>query len=371
MTSAIDATKPADATAASKADLRANLAAAKSEIEALQAQVGALSPYVFKGMRNRLINGTLVFDSRNGGVAVSVAAGTTKFGPDRWYGTSIAGGGVFSIQVLTTGTLPTGFGQFVRIAVTTAKGALVASDAHAFCQAVEGYHWRDMAYGTANAVSAVLSFWVRSSIAGTYSVSLNNSALVNSYATTYSVSIANTWEYKSIVIPGSTIGTWSITNTTAIGVRFDLGAGSTINGATPNTWTGVSKCVVAGSTSLIGTNAATLDFAGVQLEPGAVVTPYEYRMAAAEQPMINRYYASSQFSYLGTSTIGATEGGHVMLFSPPRGTPTITRTGETLTNFAAPTIAGTAAGFTWSSVIPATGQFVWSGSYQADAEITI
>lgn len=371
MASAIDATKPADAIAASKADLRANLAAAKTEIEALQAQVGSLSPYVFKGMRNRLINGTFVFDSRNGGTAVAVAAGTTKFGPDRWYGASIAGGGAFTIQLLTSGTLPTGFGQFVRITVTTAKGALAAGDSHAFCQAVEGYHWRDMLYGTAGAVSAVLSFWVRASIAGTYSVALQNAAGANSYATTYTVSLANTWEYKSIVIPGPTIGTWAAGTTTCVGLRFDLGSGTTFSGATLSTWTALNKSAITGTTSLIGTNAATLDFAGVQLEPGAIATPYEYRLPASEQTMVNRYYYASQVNFLGTSTIGATEGTHISLPTLPRGVPTITRISESLTNATSPTITGTVTGFTWSSVIPATGQWIWSAGYSADAEITL
>src|SRR6478609_1866496 len=112
MASAIDASQPADGIVASKAELRINLATAKAEITALQSQVGSLSPYLFNGMRNRIINGKMLFDVRNSGVAKSIPAGGNAFGPDRWYGTSAVGGGVYSMQTFTTGG-PTNFPNYV------------------------------------------------------------------------------------------------------------------------------------------------------------------------------------------------------------------------------------------------------------------
>jgi hypothetical protein len=372
MTSAIDATKPADAVPASKADLRANLATAKSEIEAIQAQIGTLSPYVFNGQRNRLLNGRMVLDTRNAGAAKVAAVGANTFGADRWYGSSNVGGGTFTMQAITTGG-PTGFPGYTRL-LTTIPKVLVAADAHTFSQAVEGYHWADLLYGSASAITATLSFWVRASVAGNYAVCLSNTLGANTYIASYTVSIANTWEYKTITIAGPTSGTWATLSTAGVGVRFDLGCGSTAQGPT-DIWAAAARLSYAGATSMISTNGATLDLTGVQLEPGSVATPWENRLIASEYQMTQRYFqagAGARFDAFVTNTAGYTT---PVFFTPyMRATPTILTNLTINTAFPVlnPTVLnGNATGFYGYLVANATagGQFVFNWS--ADAEITI
>lgn len=370
MTSAIDATKPLDSVAASKAEMRANFAAAKSEIEALQTQVGTLSPYVFSGMRNRLINGAMIFDQRNNLALKAIPAGSTGglFGPDRWYGASSVGGGAFSMQVFSTGG-PTGFPQYLRMATTTAKGALAVGDFHNVAQAVEGYHWRNMLYGTADALSAVLSFWVRASIAGTYSIALQNAAAANSIVTTYTVNTANVWEYKTLVFPGSTIGTWALTISTAIRVRFDLGSGTSFNAATAGVWSSTNRGNIVGTVSMIGTNAATLDITAVQLEPGTVVTPFDHRLATIEGLLCQRYYVFGQFNLGGVGNSANVQITTHYINPYLRDVPTITRSAESLTNFGTLSAFPTLTGTVLQGTPTVTGGWLWSGNFSAETEI--
>jgi hypothetical protein len=361
MASAIDASKPADGVPANKADLRLALATAKNEITALQGQVS--------GMRNRIINGSFRHDQRNAGAAVSVAAGTTSvFGSDRWYGSSAATGGVFSLQNLST-TPPPGHINYSRVLVTTGKASLAAGDFHLFSQAVEGFHWQDMLYGTPSAVTAVLTFWVRASIAGTYSVALQNTGSAVSYVTTYSIALANTWEFKTIVVPGATIGTWGTFNSTAVCVRFDLGSGTTFSGATINAWVASNKVAAAGSASPIGSTGNTWDIGGVQLEPGLTATSYEYRLFADTLAQVQRYYLRGQFNFAGSGTVGHTYQNHVTVSPALRSTPTIARTAETIANITTPAVTPTPTGFLTTGTFTATAAYAWSATYAADAEI--
>ena len=371
MTSAIDATKPVDAVPASKADLRANLAAAKSEIEALQVTTAALTPYAFSGMRNRLYNPLFRMDRRNGAALVSVPAGSTyKFTVDRWFGTAIAGGGTFSVQSVQTG--PTDIVSAVRMATTTAKGGLAAGDLHYFGTALEGNDWLDLQWGTSSARGVTLSFWARSSLTGTFSVALHSTGYGVSYVGTYSITVANTWQYKTIVIPGPTIGTWGTTAATSLGLKFDLGCGSTFQGAA-GVWTAGHRATTSGSVSLITTLSATLDIAAIQLEVGSVATSFERRVDSLEVLLTGRYYENLQFNLAGYNTIGAVMQHVIQAVIYKRATPTITLTSSAPTNLTAPitTAIGGQGGFLASATVTATGAWTWSSLYAIDSEITI
>lgn len=372
MASAIDATKPADDIEASKAELRANLATAKSEISALQVQVGTISPYIFGGMRNRIINGKMILDTRNLGVGKSITPATYAFIADRWFASSGIGGGTFLAITTTTGG-PTGFPNYTRIITTTPK-TLVAADAHAFVQAIEGYHWADMLYGSADAVTATLSFWVRASIAGNYAVALTNTGGANTYVAQYTISVANTWEYKSITIPGPTSGTFPTTSAGAIAVRFDIGTGSTYQGATA-VWTATNKVSYIGSTNVISTNGATWDVTGVQLEPGSVATPWDNRLLSTEYALSSRYIQAGANNRWDGYTINTVGYSTPISFSPiMRTTPTISISIVSATSFplTAPIVVNpNPAGFYALLAANATGGAAFVFNWSADAELII
>jgi hypothetical protein len=158
-------------------------------------------------------------------------------------------------------------------------------------------------WGTANAQTVTLSFWVRSSLTGTFGGSIQNSATNRSYPFTYTISTANTWELETITIPGDTSGTWLTTNGCGIIVRYGLGVGSTGSG-TAGAWAGANYLSATGAVSVVGTNAATWYVTGVQLEAGSTASPFEYRSYGTEFALCQRYLYKVDGTD-GLSTVGA------------------------------------------------------------------
>ena len=127
---------------------------------------------------------------------------------------------------------------------------------------------------------------------GTFGGALNNESNVRSYPFTYTISTANTWEYKTVTIAGDTSGTWGSTNSYGIAVRFGLGVGSTYSG-TAGSWATASYLSATGATSVVGTNGATFYITGVQLEKGSTATSFDYRPYGTELALCQRYYCKS------------------------------------------------------------------------------
>jgi hypothetical protein len=247
-------------------------------------QAAAASPYVLK---NRIINGDMRIDQRNAGASVTINAAAYTFTMDRWGAYGQATDGVYTVQRSTTA--PTGFVNSLLATVTTADASIGASQFYVLRHPIEGLNIADLNWGTANAVTVTLSFWVRSSLTGTFSGSLTNGGYNRSYPFSYTISSANTWEYKTITITGDTTGTWATDNTTGINVYIDLGSGSS-NKGTAGAWTGSGLVGTTGSVNLIGTNGATFYITGVQLEQNTSATPFERRLYGQELANCQRYF---------------------------------------------------------------------------------
>jgi hypothetical protein len=115
---------------------------------------------------------------------------------------------------------------------------LAASDNYQpFYQIIEGLNVADLGWGAAGAATVTVSFWARSSVTGTYPVSIRNSGSARSYVTTFTISAADTWEYKTLTVAGDTSGTWLKTNGIGIQVNFASVAGSDKQISSLNTWT--------------------------------------------------------------------------------------------------------------------------------------
>jgi len=250
------------------------------------------------GTRNRIINGDMRIDQRNAGASVNSASGGGVYAVDRFEQESAVGGGVMSIQ--RSSTAPAGFTNSLLFTVTTTDTSLAAGDRYDFRQIVEGFNTADLGFGTASPSTVTLSFWIRSSVTGTYCVVLRNGSNNRSYVTTYAINSANTWEQKSVTITGDTTGTWGTDNGRGIIVGFSLGAGSTFQ-ATANTWSAGAYQATSSQTNLLGTSGATFYLTGVQLEPGSVATPFERRSYGAEFALCQRYYQESSSVVTNTS----------------------------------------------------------------------
>ena len=248
------------------------------------------------GFKNRIINGAMVIDQRNAGASVSIS-GSAKFSCDR-FETRAVGGGVVSAQRSTTA--PAGFINSVLITVTTADSSVASTDDYKTGQIIEGFNISDFGWGTANAAAITVSFWVRSSITGTYVVALQNDAENRSYPATYTINTANTFEYKTVTIAGDTTGTWLTDSGKGVRVNWNLGSGSSYNG-TANAWNASDARTVSGATNWIATNGATFYITGVQLEKGSTATSFDYRPYGTELALCQRYYVKGM---TGGATMG-------------------------------------------------------------------
>jgi hypothetical protein len=241
------------------------------------------------GFKNRIINGGMTIDQRNAGASVTINSIINTYSIDRWYGYGQPTDGVYTLQQDAGAvTPPAGFTDYLGATVTTADASIGATQVYRITQAIEGFNTADLGWGTANAKTITLSFWVRSSLTGTFGGSLGNSAFNRAYPFSYTISAANTWEQKSVTIAGDTTGTWLTTNGAGINVSFVMGMGSTFVG-TPNAWNAGTFFAPTGGTNVISTNGATLYITGVQLEAGSTATSFDYRDYGRELAMCQRY----------------------------------------------------------------------------------
>jgi len=244
----------------------------------------------YTGFKNRIINGAMVIDQRNAGAAVTVNNATDFYPVDRFLGFGELSDGVYTLQ--QSSTAPAGFVNSIIATVTTADASVGSSQYYFLSHRIEGTNCSDFGFGTANAKTVTLSFWVRSSLTGQFGGSLTNGAFNRAYPFTYTINSANTWEQKSVTVAGDTSGTWL--TTTGIGMRiyWDIGSGSS-NVGTAGAWGSIGYVGATGDTKLISTNGATFYITGVQLEKGSVATSFDYRPYGTELALCQRYYQKS------------------------------------------------------------------------------
>jgi hypothetical protein len=237
--------------------------------------------------RNRIINGDMRVDQRNAGAEVNPAVGGTYY-LDRWFATSTSASKYKIGQNAGSVTPPAGFTNYLG-ATSLSAYTVATTDAFGIQQRIEGLNTSDLAWGTANAKTVTLSFWVYSSLTGTFAGSIRNSAGNRSYVFSYTINAANTWEYKTITVAGDITGTWLTTNGVGLNLYFSIGVGSNFS-TTAGSWTAGNYLSPTGATSVVGTNGATFYITGVQLEVGSVATPYERQIYSDQLAQCQRYY---------------------------------------------------------------------------------
>ena len=275
--------------------------------------------------RNRIINGNMTIDQRNAGASVTPT--TTTFALDRWV-CFLSQASKFSVQQNAGAiTSPAGFINYLG-ATSLSAYSVLSSDNFNFRQKIEGYNIADLNWGTANAKTVTISFWVRSSLTGTFGGAIKNSASTRSYPFNYTISVANTWEQKTITVAGDTTGTWLTTNGIGMQLIFSLGTGATYSG-TAGAWAATNYLSATGAVSVVGTNGATLYITGVQLETGTTATDFEHLQYGTQLALCQRYYtkisATSSYTGFATGMATSTTAGQFGLMYPTtmRANPTI------------------------------------------------
>jgi hypothetical protein len=268
------------------------------------------------GSRNRIINGAMEIDQRNAGASVTANDGT--FAVDRTY---------FNMQTNSKGTgiqstdAPPGFKNSLLYTNGSAY-TVTSNETYGIIQNIEGTNISDLAWGTASAKTVTLSFWVKSSVTGTHGGVLKTTASspAYSYVFTYTINGANTWEYKTIAIPGPTVGTWVTTNAIGIRLGFGLGNGSN-NSISPDSWTAANVWSATGAVSVLATAGATWAITGLQLEVGSVATPFERRPYGTELALCQRYFyqwsaASASSAIVGSGQAFGSTSAYILMKTP-------------------------------------------------------
>ena len=284
---------------------------------------------------NKIINGDMAIDQRNAGASLTVLT-TSLYSLDRW-DVSCSVSSKFSVQQNAAAvTPPAGFTNYLG-ATSLSSYSVGAGELFLVGQVIEGLNCTDLNWGTANAKTVTVSFWVRSSLTGTFGGSLLNNAGNRSYPFTYTISVANTWELKTVTIAGDTSGTWLTTNGRGVRFYFNLGTGTTLSG-TAGAWAGSQYYSATGATSVVGTNGATWYVTGVKLEVGTVATPFvpdDYAVSLAKCFRYFRYLADGRknpAADLGIGAVGGTTVVRVGYFFEMRDTPTMAQVGEVAVN---------------------------------------
>ena len=233
-------------------------------------------------MKNRIINGAMVVNQRSYNGTPTTLYNTYTL--DRW-NTLYSVGSKFSVS--QSSSAPAGF---VNSALITSLSAYTpaAGETYSFLQAIEGYNIADLGYGTANAKATTLSFWVQSSLTGSFGAAIQCGS--GSYPFLYTISSANTWTFITVNIPANTAyAPTSTTNGSGLTINFSMGAASNVIG-TAGSWQGSTYYGATGQVNLVSTNGATIQWTGVQLEVGSSATGFEYRQYQQELALCQRYY---------------------------------------------------------------------------------
>ena len=259
--------------------------------------------------RNKIINGDMRIDQRNAGGSVTINASSVTYSVDRWAGFGMATAGVFTLTRSTTA--PAGFTNSLAVTCTTADGTIAAGDRYFIDHRIEGFNAADLDFGAASANTVTLSFWVQSSLTGTYCVALLNSAGNRSYVAEYTINTADTWEYKTITLTGDTSGTWLSDNGIGVTIRFTLATGTTYQ-TTANAWSAGNFNATSNQVNWMSSSSSrTFRITGVQLEVGSVATPFEHRSYGDELARCERYcqsfgpiYGIICHNYTTTNSVG-------------------------------------------------------------------
>jgi hypothetical protein len=294
---------------------------------------------VSAGRKNLVINGGMEISQRGTSAFNAVTDGGVV-SCDQWKSWKNGGSGSgadFTLQQEFS-VIPDNFMTSLKVNQTGAA-TLTGYNYNLVANYIEGYRIAHLGFGTSAAKTVTLSFWIRSSITGTFGGALSNGGQTRSYPFLYTIDNVNTWERKTITIPGDTTGTWTRDNSKGLLIFFSVGTGPSYSGP-EGVWAGATYLSATGVSNWVG-QSSTFYLTGVQLEVGKNATEFEHRSYGEELALCQRYYEKSYdidiapgsniatngrsaVYFSGTSDTSGNMITHVSFCTPKRSIPTIT-----------------------------------------------
>ena len=241
--------------------------------------------------KNFIINGNMTVAQR---ATSATASGDGSYNTIDRFQTWDGNDGAFTSEQSTDA--PEGFSNSMKFACNSADTSLASGTYAVFAQLIEAQNLQSLNYGSSDAKPITLSFWVKSSKTGTYCIALEKQdSTLYRYVKEYTISSANTWEYKTVtILPDSNIkaGGGAIANDNGIGFRlfWSMGHGSTYSGATDGTWHTGSQFATNSQVNWMDSTSNTFYITGVQLEVGEKATEFEHEPYEATLAKCQRYY---------------------------------------------------------------------------------
>tara|TARA_B100001989_G_scaffold247910_1_gene220773 strand:- start:82 stop:1260 length:1179 start_codon:yes stop_codon:yes gene_type:complete len=328
------------------------------------------------GRRNLLINGDMRINQRYG---TSSSTEKDRVTIDRWRESNP---GASNMSHQTVADAPYGFHNSEKMTMGNSNYSISSHQSMYFQQTIEASNVTQLGQGLSTAKNFTVSFWVKSTVTGKFSIAAGNSTTggytsgntTRTFPTTYQINDANTWEYKTVTFPGDTGGTWQRSGSSGgLAVIFDIGSGSQ-HESTPGQWNGNDNYRVPGTSRLSAANSSW-QITGVQLEEGNVATPFDYRPIALETHLCHRYFQRFQGAVGGGGGYGSPGDGAIATLANWTDTSaygpifmgTVMRYAPKLTGFAH--VNYFSAGNTWAP--GSTSQMYLAGSCRNRVEITL
>jgi hypothetical protein len=295
--------------------------------------------------RNLIINGAMQVAQR--GTSVTGITITGYYTADRC-GIGQDTLGTWTQSVENDGPTGSGFTKSLKMLCTTASASPASNGFSRFQFRMEGQNLQSIRKGTANAQQLTLQFWVKSNVTGTYIAELRDDDNSRQVSAAYSIASSGAWEKKTIIFPADTTGVLDNDNASSLRVHLWLGAGTNFTSGTLNTsWNStVTANTAVGQTNLAAATNNYWQVTGVQLEVGAVATPFEFKPFAQDLQECQRYYQVIGNGAAGGADISDRINVGISLVTPMRAAPTISLIGQvnvrernTDKNAASPTFA--------------------------------
>ncbi len=245
---------------------------------------GSLQPSAIG--KNLIINGDMAIDQRNGGASATTTSSVYMVDRFQLYASTVTNAQTY--QQVTDA--PAGFNNSLKITNSSTAQASGSAALYTPRQRIEGYNTAHLNWGTSDAQTVTVSFWVKASVTGTYPFAINNGSFNRSFVSNYTVSVANTWEKKTITIIGDTSGTWNVDNSSSMVVMFSLDTNSSYETSTLDAWQTGSFRGTSSDVHFLANASATWQVTGVQLEANTTATPFENLQYGQQVALCQRYY---------------------------------------------------------------------------------